>query len=87
MIVRQPLEALKDSLQSVDLYITVKGGGISGQAGAVRLAISRALSLYGGEQARLALRKLKLLTCDSRRVQSKNMGKRKARKREQYRKR
>ena len=85
MVVCQPLELLnlKDSL---DLYITVVGGGNSGQAGAVRHGITRALIEYD-ESFRSALRQAGYVTRDARRVERKKVGLHKARKRPQYSKR
>uniref|UniRef100_A0A3B0LX84 Small ribosomal subunit protein uS9 n=1 Tax=Arsenophonus endosymbiont of Trialeurodes vaporariorum TaxID=235567 RepID=A0A3B0LX84_9GAMM len=85
MVVRQPLE-LVDMLQTLDLYITVKGGGISGQAGAIRHGITRALMGYD-ETLRSELRKAGFVTRDSRSVERKKVGLRKARRRPQYSKR
>lgn len=85
MIVRQPLEAV-DMLNSVDLYVTVKGGGISGQAGAIRHGIARALIAYD-ENLRSPLRKAGFVTRDAREVERKKYGLHKARKRPQYSKR
>ncbi|MGP1928438.1 MAG: 30S ribosomal protein S9 [Arsenophonus sp. NC-WZS1-MAG3] len=85
MVVRQPLE-LVDMLQKLDLYITVKGGGISGQAGAIRHGITRALIGYD-ETLRLELRKAGFVTRDARSVERKKVGLRKARRRPQYSKR
>lgn len=97
MLVRQPLETV-DMLNNFDIYVTVSGGGISGQAGAVRLGIARALVDYdekdlvedatpNPESVRRKLRKKKLLTCDSRRVERKKVGLHKARRAPQYSKR
>ncbi|MBQ4488951.1 MAG: 30S ribosomal protein S9 [Ruminobacter sp.] len=85
MVVCQPLELLnlKDSL---DLYVTVAGGGNSGQAGAVRHGITRALIEYD-ESFRSALRQAGYVTRDARRVERKKVGLHKARKRPQYSKR
>ena len=85
MVVCQPLELLnlKDSL---DLYVTVAGGGNSGQAGAVRHGITRALIEYD-ESFRSELRKAGYVTRDARRVERKKVGLHKARKRPQYSKR
>ena len=85
MIVRQPLEtaALADRL---DLRITVSGGGISGQAGAIRHGITRALIAYD-ESLRQPLRKAGFVTRDAREVERKKIGLHKARKRPQYSKR
>lgn len=85
MVVRQPLE-LVDMADQLDLYITVKGGGISGQAGAIRHGITRALLKYD-ESFRLELRKAGFITRDSRTVERKKVGLRKARRRPQFSKR
>ncbi|OGT90300.1 MAG: 30S ribosomal protein S9 [Gammaproteobacteria bacterium RIFOXYA12_FULL_61_12] len=85
MIVRQPLEAAA-VLEKVDLQITVVGGGISGQAGAIRHGIARALSLYD-EGLRSTMRQAGYLTRDARMVERKKVGLHKARKRPQYSKR
>jgi len=85
MIVRQPLETA-EAMEKFDLLITVKGGGTSGQAGAIRLGITRALMEYDGE-LRPALRKAGFVTRDSREVERKKVGLHKARKRPQYSKR
>ena len=85
MIVRQPLEIV-DAVDQFDLRITVEGGGGSGQAGAIRLGIARALVDYD-EKLRLPLRQAGLLTRDAREVERKKVGLRKARKRPQYSKR
>ncbi|MGI5308014.1 30S ribosomal protein S9 [Rheinheimera sp. WS51] len=85
MIVKQPLE-LVDMLEKFDLYITVKGGGISGQAGAIRHGITRALMEFD-ETLRPALRKAGFVTRDARQVERKKVGLRKARKRPQFSKR
>ncbi len=85
MVVRQPLE-LTDSSAKFDVYVTVKGGGTSGQAGAIRHGITRALMEYD-ETLRSALRKAGYVTRDAREVERKKVGLRKARKRPQYSKR
>jgi len=85
MIVRQPL-ILTDNAERFDLYITVAGGGISGQAGAIRHGITRALIKYD-ENLRPVLRAAGFVTRDSREVERKKVGLRKARKRPQYSKR
>ncbi|WDI78957.1 30S ribosomal protein S9 [Candidatus Purcelliella pentastirinorum] len=85
MIIYQPLKLL-DLINKVDLFITVKGGGISGQAGAIRHGISRALIKYNLSY-RLSLRKSGLLTRDSRKVERKKVGLRKARRSPQFSKR
>ena len=97
MIVRQPLETV-DVIGKFDIFATVIGGGISGQAGAIRLGIARALVAYDehdlAEDAepnpnsfRRKLRKLGLLTRDPRRVERKKVGLHKARRATQYSKR
>ena len=85
MVVRQPLE-LVEMTEKFDLYITVRGGGISGQAGAIRHGIARALLEYD-ENLRSPLRKAGFLTRDARQVERKKVGLRKARKRPQFSKR
>jgi len=85
MIVRQPLE-LVDMKDKIDLNITVTGGGISGQAGAIRHGITRALMEYDGS-LRPALRKAGFVTRDAREVERKKVGLRKARRATQFSKR
>jgi len=85
MIVRQPLE-LVEMLEKFDLKITVAGGGIGGQAGAIRHGITRALIEFS-EDLRSPLRKAGFVTRDAREVERKKVGLRKARKRPQYSKR
>lgn len=85
MIVRQPLE-LVELLNKFDVTVTVKGGGIGGQAGAIRHGITRALMEYD-EALRSPLRKAGFVTRDAREVERKKLGLRKARKRPQYSKR
>ncbi|WP_343192460.1 30S ribosomal protein S9 [Buchnera aphidicola (Taiwanaphis decaspermi)] len=85
MIVIQPIKYL-DILNKFDFYITVKGGGISGQANAIRQGMTRAIIKYD-ELFKLELRKLGFLTRDSRKVERKKYGLRKARKRPQFSKR
>ena len=85
MVVRQPLE-LVELTDKLDLYITVKGGGISGQAGAIRHGITRALMEYD-ETLRPVLRAAGFITRDARRVERKKVGLHKARRRPQYSKR
>ncbi len=85
MIVRQPLE-LVEMTDRFDVKVTVKGGGISGQAGAIRHGITRALIAYD-ESLRPALRRAGLVTRDARMVERKKPGLHKARKRPQYSKR
>jgi small subunit ribosomal protein S9 len=85
MVVRQPLETVKMQ-DAVDLDITVAGGGISGQAGAIRHGITRALIAYD-ETLRKPLRQAGFVTRDAREVERKKVGLHKARKRPQYSKR
>lgn len=85
MLVRQPLE-LCDLLTRFDIKITVAGGGPSGQAGAIRHGITRALIDYD-ETLRPALRTAGLVTRDAREVERKKIGLHKARRRPQYSKR
>jgi len=85
MVVRQPLE-LVDMLGSLDLKITVRGGGNNGQAGAIRHGISRALVEYN-EELKSDLRKAGFITRDARAVERKKIGLHKARKRPQFSKR
>lgn len=92
MIIKQPLVAA-DMLSKVDIYATVFGGGPSGQAGAIRLGIARALVDYDTQTSadstamRKTLRAAGLLTRDSRVVERKKVGRHKARKGPQYSKR
>ena len=85
MIVRQPLELtnLKDKF---DVTITVTGGGTTGQAGAIRHGLTRALMHYD-EELRSSLRKAGFVTRDAREVERKKVGLRKARRATQYSKR
>lgn len=85
MIVRQPLEKVNMG-SDFDITATVKGGGISGQAGAIRHGITRALISYD-ETLRRPLRVAGFVTRDSREVERKKIGLHKARKRPQYSKR
>jgi small subunit ribosomal protein S9 len=85
MIVRQPLELL-DAKDKFDIFVTVAGGGSFGQAGAIRHGLTRALIEYD-EGNRSPLRKAGFVTRDSREVERKKVGLRKARKRPQYSKR
>jgi len=85
MLVRQPLE-LTELLTNFDISANVTGGGESGQAGAVRHGIARALVDYDAS-LKPALRKAGLITRDAREVERKKVGLRKARKRPQYSKR
>lgn len=97
MVIRQPLEAV-DALGKFDVFATVVGGGISGQAGAIRLGIARALVSYDecdlaedaeplADSFRRKLRARGLLTRDSRKVERKKIGLHKARRATQYSKR
>ncbi|MCE0722353.1 MULTISPECIES: 30S ribosomal protein S9 [Legionella] len=97
MVVMQPLETV-ELVNKFDVYVTVSGGGISGQAGAVRLGIARALVAYDEKglaedaepnpnSVRRRLRARGLLTRDSRRVERKKVGLHKARRATQYSKR
>lgn len=85
MLVRQPLE-LSDSLTRFDIKITVAGGGPSGQAGAIRHGITRALVDYD-EALKPTLRAAGLVTRDAREVERKKVGLHKARRASQYSKR
>ncbi len=98
MLIIQPLETV-DMLSKFDIYATVVGGGIAGQAGAIRLGIARALVSYDEKDRpeeieepsldsfRRKLRLRGLLTRDSRRVERKKVGLHKARRATQYSKR
>ena len=85
MVVRQPLELI-DMVEKFDIVITVDGGGASGQAGAIRHGITRALIEYD-ENLKADLRRAGYVTRDAREVERKKVGLRKARKRPQYSKR
>jgi small subunit ribosomal protein S9 len=85
MIVRQPLELMQVS-DTFDVNVTVKGGGTTGQAGAIRHGLTRALMEYD-ESMRPALRKAGFVTRDAREVERKKVGLRKARRATQYSKR
>jgi small subunit ribosomal protein S9 len=85
MIVRQPLSLTKTN-EKFDIKIIVRGGGGFGQAGAIRHGITRALLKYD-ESFRSDLRKAGFVTRDSREVERKKVGLRKARKRPQFSKR
>jgi small subunit ribosomal protein S9 len=85
MIVRQPLETI-EMKDNFDIKVTVSGGGISGQAGAIRHGITRALIEYD-ETLRKTLRQAGFVTRDARQVERKKIGLHKARKRPQYSKR
>jgi small subunit ribosomal protein S9 len=85
MIVRQPLEAVQLS-NKFDISVRVDGGGITGQAGAIRHGITRALIEYD-ESLRKPLRAAGFVTRDAREVERKKVGRRKARRGPQYSKR
>ena len=85
MVVRQPL-ALTENLDKFDFKVSVKGGGDSGQAGAIRHGITRALMAYD-ETFREPLRKEGFVTRDAREVERKKVGLRKARRGVQFSKR
>jgi small subunit ribosomal protein S9 len=85
MIVRQPLEAVQ-LVNKFDISVRVDGGGITGQAGAIRHGITRALIEYD-ESLRKTLRDAGFVTRDAREVERKKVGRRKARRSGQYSKR
>ena len=85
MIVRQPLQTT-DNVEAFDVKVTVKGGGSFGQAGAIRHGLTRALMAYD-EALRPDLRAAGYVTRDSREVERKKVGLRKARKKPQFSKR
>lgn len=85
MVVRQPLE-VSGNTDNLDIKVFVKGGGNTGQAGAIRHGITRALMEYD-ESLRGTLRKAGYVTRDAREVERKKVGLHKARKRPQYSKR
>ena len=85
MVIRQPL-TVAEMVDKVDIRASVRGGGNTGQAGAIRHGITRALLQYD-ESLRPALRKAGFVTRDSREVERKKVGLHKARKRPQYSKR
>jgi small subunit ribosomal protein S9 len=85
MLVRQPLELL-EMTDKFDVLVNVSGGGISGQAGAIRHGITRALMEYD-ETLRPSLRKAGFVTRDARKVERKKIGLHKARRAPQYSKR
>ena len=84
MLIKKPFETINNI--NFDVNVFVKGGGLSGQAGAIKLAISKALVNYDSK-FRVALRKEGLLTRDSRVVERKKYGRKKARKSFQFSKR
>ncbi|MEO6517671.1 MAG: 30S ribosomal protein S9 [Pseudoxanthomonas sp.] len=85
MIVRQPLELTKNT-ESFDIMATTSGGGTTGQAGAIRLGIARALVEYD-ETLKSELRKAGFMTRDAREVERKKVGLHKARRATQFSKR
>jgi len=85
MIVKQPLELMKLG-NALDVKVTVKGGGTTGQAGAIRHGLTRALIRYDAA-FRPTLRKAGFVTRDAREVERKKVGYRKARRATQYSKR
>jgi len=85
MIVRQPLETT-NMADTFDIKVSVKGGGMSGQAGAIRHGITRALMEYDSE-LRSPLRRAGFVTRDARKVERKKVGLHKARRAPQYSKR
>ena len=85
MIVRQPLE-LTQNHDKFDVLVTVEGGGMTGQAGAIRLGVSRALVSYD-EALKSPLRKAGFMTRDAREVERKKVGLHKARRATQFSKR
>lgn len=85
MVVRQPLAAL-DGANNFDFYITVSGGGDSGQAGAIRHGVARALIKFD-ESLRAVLRAAGFVTRDARSVERKKVGLKKARRAPQFSKR
>jgi len=85
MVIQQPLE-LTDSMGKFDIFVNVSGGGISGQAGAVKHGISKALIVFNPEY-RSVLKKAGFLTRDPRAKERKKYGQRKARARFQFSKR
>ena len=85
MVVRQPLE-LVEMIEKFDVNVTVKGGGTTGQAGAIRHGITRALMQFD-ESLRSDLRGAGFVTRDARKVERKKVGLRKARRKPQFSKR
>ncbi len=85
-LVRQPME-LTETVGRYDVLVNVRGGGITGQAGAIRHGLSRALSQIPDEDFRATLKKAGLLTRDARAVERKKYGRPGARKRFQFSKR
>jgi small subunit ribosomal protein S9 len=85
IIVKEPLE-VTEQVESFDILATVKGGGTTGQAGAIRHGLARALVNFS-EEYRVPLRKAGMLTRDAREVERKKFGRRGARRRFQFSKR
>lgn len=85
MIVKQPL-VLTENVENFDFKVTVKGGGTTGQAGAIRLGVTRALIEFD-EELKPALKEAGFVTRDSRKVERKKPGLRKARRKRQFSKR
>ncbi len=85
MIVKQPL-SMTENLDNYNIHATVHGGGLSGQAGALRLGIAKALSA-SNQNLRIPLKRVGFLTRDSRVVERKKYGQKGARKRFQFSKR
>lgn len=85
MVIKQPLK-LTETIEKFNLYITVKGGGIAGQAGAIRHGIARALLEFNPE-LRKKLKDAGFLTRDPRKKERKKYGQPKARKKSQFSKR
>ena len=85
LVIRQPL-VLTETIERFDVLATTAGGGVAGQAGALRLGIARALVALDGD-SREALKKNGMLTRDPRKKESKKYGLKKARKAPQYSKR
>ncbi|CAL4321823.1 30S ribosomal protein S9 [Buchnera aphidicola] len=85
MVITQPIN-VTNMINKLDFYITVKGGGISGQAGAIRQGITRALIKYDISFSKI-LKKFGFITRDSRQVERKKVGFRKSRRRPQFSKR
>jgi len=85
MVVRQPLQVV-DRMDTFDIQVTVTGGGNTGQAGAIRHGLTRALMEYDST-FRTPLRKAGFVTRDAREIERKKIGLHKARKRPQYSKR
>ncbi len=85
-VVLQPLDITK-TRDKFDIFVTVAGGGLSGQAGAIRHGIARALNGLNEEEFRGPLKKEGLLTRDARKVERKKYGLKKARKSSQFSKR